>query len=63
MLLSNESYVYLCPDAKDQARLCGSNLRQFAPQDHLLNAPGETRIDRVVLLAITAFCYRPFRTS
>ncbi|KAF2728031.1 hypothetical protein EJ04DRAFT_516889 [Polyplosphaeria fusca] len=28
-----------------EARLCGSKLRQSAPQDRLLSAPGETRID------------------
>ena len=52
MLLSSESYVYLCPDANDQARLCGSNLRQFALQDHLLNAPGETRS-----LSTVSYCF------
>jgi hypothetical protein len=36
----------------NKARLGGSKLRQSAPQDRLLNAPGETRIDGTVLLAL-----------
>lgn len=36
-------------------------LRQSAPQDRLLNAPGETRIDGTVLLALHSLCYRHFR--